>query len=78
MITFPQSGQYRLSFRAKDPEGAYSGYWYQWIDVEDDTDSDGIPSPNDRDDDGGLHRDAHAALRALDGDAGHRVRQGHG
>ena len=52
LITFPQSGQYRLSFRAKDPEGAYSGYWYQWIDVEDDTDSDGIPSPNDRDDDG--------------------------
>lgn len=51
-ITFPQSGQYRLSFRAKDPDGAYSGYLYQWIEVEDDTDSDGIPSPNDRDDDG--------------------------
>lgn len=50
-ITLPQPGEYRLSFRAKDPEGAFSEYIYQAIIVEDDTDGDGIPSPIDRDDD---------------------------
>ncbi|GEM_PF-4116227 len=49
--TFPQPGQYRLALRAIDPDGRSSDYRYQWIVVEDDTDGDGIPSPNGPDDD---------------------------